>query len=172
MKPLQTNCGSRVSRAEVLSQLRIHWLEGPFPAGLPYTQVSGFCFTDAGKLLLIRDQGEYGIPGGKPETGETHVQTLIREVMEEAQCELEKFTFVGYRRIEGDPNWLEGRPHAQVRYACWIRAVGPQVVDIATERMFERSFWTPRAAVRCLNWGDEGVQQVSSACRALGVPWI
>ncbi|RXK52039.1 NUDIX hydrolase [Halorientalis pallida] len=38
---------------------------------------------DAGRVLLVREDGEWLAPGGEVEPGETHEEALVREVEEE-----------------------------------------------------------------------------------------
>jgi ADP-ribose pyrophosphatase YjhB (NUDIX family) len=43
---------------------------------------------DAGRVLLVREDGEWLAPGGEVEPGETHEEALIREVREETGVEI------------------------------------------------------------------------------------
>jgi ADP-ribose pyrophosphatase YjhB (NUDIX family) len=50
----------------------------------PMTWAVGAVVTDdAGRVLLVREDGEWLAPGGEVEPGETHEDALVREVIEE-----------------------------------------------------------------------------------------
>ncbi|WP_336002780.1 NUDIX hydrolase [Halorientalis halophila] len=50
----------------------------------PMTWAVGAVVTDdAGRVLLVRENGEWLAPGGEVEAGETHEEALVREVREE-----------------------------------------------------------------------------------------
>lgn len=131
---------------------------------LPVTRVYGFCFNQQGEILLTFDQGSYGLPGGKPENDETHEETLIREVLEEVQCEIADLEYIGYQHVTIDPDKLIGAAYAQLRYACRVTKLLPQMVDVATGRFIDRRFASPTDAAALLDWGDNGRQQIASAC--------
>lgn len=124
----------------------------------------GLCFNQRGEILLTFDQGSYGLPGGKPEDGETREETLIREVLEEIQCEIESLEYIGYQHVTGDPDKFSGASHAQLRYACRITKLLPQMFDMATGRFIDRRFASPTDAAALLGWGVNGRQQIASAC--------
>lgn len=47
---------------------------------------------EEGKIFMVHTvNGDYKFPGGGVETGETHEETLRREVLEETGCEIERF---------------------------------------------------------------------------------
>jgi ADP-ribose pyrophosphatase YjhB (NUDIX family) len=56
-------------------------------------------FDEAGRLLLQRraDDGDWGVPGGALDTGETLAQTAQRETREETGIEVEPVQFLGIR---------------------------------------------------------------------------
>ncbi|MFB6083354.1 MAG: NUDIX hydrolase [Halorientalis sp.] len=55
----------------------------------PMTWAVGAVVTDdAGRVLLVREDGEWLAPGGEVEPGETHEEALIREVAEETGVEI------------------------------------------------------------------------------------
>ena len=144
--------------------LKLEWCLGAPPRDLPVTQVYGFCFNQRGEILLTFDQGSYGLPGGKPENDETPEETLIREVLEEVQCEIADLEYTGYQLVTGDPDKIGGASYAQLRYACRITTLLPQMVDVATGRLIDRRFASPTAAIALLGWGDNGREQIASAC--------
>lgn len=144
--------------------MELEWCPRALPDDLPVTQVYGFCFNQRGEILLTFDQGAYGLPGGKPEAGETPEETLIREVLEEVQCEIDNLEYIGYQRVTVDPDKFGGASYAQLRYACRITKLLTQVLDVATGRFIDRRFASPTRATALLDWGDNGRQQIASAC--------
>jgi 8-oxo-dGTP pyrophosphatase MutT (NUDIX family) len=83
------------------------WPWGPVrtifePAEPPVELVSNINivpFDDTG-WLIIRQQIGWGIVGGTLELGETYMDTLKRELLEEAGCELVNFEILGALRME------------------------------------------------------------------------
>lgn len=68
------------------------------PAGTPHG-ASGVCFTDGGEVVLIsRDGYGWGLPGGRPEGDERWVDTLRREVLEEACATVVEARLLGFGR--------------------------------------------------------------------------
>ncbi|HET6452687.1 MAG TPA: NUDIX domain-containing protein [Spirochaetia bacterium] len=58
---------------------------------MPQFQVVALAHVSGRKLLLVRSAGKNGfyLPGGKPEPGESEMETLAREIREELDCGLE-----------------------------------------------------------------------------------
>jgi ADP-ribose pyrophosphatase YjhB (NUDIX family) len=117
------------------------WHEASSYKGLhPIIQVSGVCFDNQGRVLLMRQTNEAGklwnIPGGHPEVGETPDQTLIREVYEETTVKVGVHAMIGYQEvIETDKPTVY-----QLRYAAIIERVDPQQIDPAKGTIHERIF--------------------------------
>ena len=143
---------------------KLEWCPQALPHDLPVAQVYGFCFNQRGEILLTFDQGAYGLPGGKPENDETREETLMREVLEEVQCEITDLEYIGFQRVSSDPDKFGGAVYAQLRYTCHITKLLPQMVDVATGRFIDRRFASPADAAVLLDWGDNGRQQIASAC--------
>ncbi len=97
----------------IVSKLEVSWFEGWPAPNLAVTQVYGFCYDKKWNVLLLDGQGVFGLPGGKPETGETYEATLKREALEEAQVELLDVIVIGYQLVQGDRSLLEGAPYAR-----------------------------------------------------------
>ncbi|MFA5551071.1 MAG: NUDIX hydrolase [Trueperaceae bacterium] len=82
------------------------------------TQVYGLCLTPVGQLLLVSQDGEFWtLPGGHPEPGETHADTLTREVWEEACARVTEHQYLGAQRV-ADPG--EAEPYYQLRYIARV----------------------------------------------------
>jgi hypothetical protein len=58
----------------------------------PIKNVSGICLNENEEVLICREPGQtnWGLPGGGPETEETPIETLKRELMEEPILKLIK----------------------------------------------------------------------------------
>ncbi|MFB6179414.1 MAG: NUDIX hydrolase [Halorientalis sp.] len=56
-------------------------------AGLTWA-VGAIVTDDAGRVLLVREDGQWLAPGGKVEPGETHSEAVVREVREETGVEV------------------------------------------------------------------------------------
>lgn len=74
----------------------LKWVEGDVlpPAGI--TQVSGYIINNAGKLLIVKDNKHWTIPGGKPKEGESTLGTLERETFEEAYVTVSNPFLIGH----------------------------------------------------------------------------
>jgi ADP-ribose pyrophosphatase YjhB (NUDIX family) len=105
----------------------------------PITQVYGVCFDQNGKILVIHEPGkEWNIPGGKPEKNERPIDTLSREISEEASVIIGKSEMIGYFKVIAP-----GIANYQLRFACLIKEVNDLRVDQATGFMNERKFVAP-----------------------------
>jgi len=66
-------------------------------------------FDDAGRVLLIRenyDRRRYGLPGGAVEPGETPVEAVVREVLEETGLEVDVGPLVGMYTLRNPEHTL------------------------------------------------------------------
>ena len=61
-------------------------------------RVVALAHISAGRLLLVRSSGKDGfyLPGGKPDPGESDLETLAREIREELDCDVDPSTLVYY----------------------------------------------------------------------------
>ena len=85
------------------------WHPGIIPEGIPVQQVYGFCSTEDNLVALVRekDDARYTLPGGGVEKGETALEALCREFMEEVQFAPEDIRLLGSLEVispgaEGD----------------------------------------------------------------------
>lgn len=79
------------------------------------------CICD-GKMLLVNhsEWNIWGIPGGTREDGESIEQTLAREILEEANCEVLDFTPISYQKIVDSKSDVSYR----TQYICNVRPLG------------------------------------------------
>ena len=74
--------------------------------------MAGVCFTGHGEILLVSAaDGQWGLPGGHPESGESWNVTLRREVLEEACATVREEVYLGAQRVES----VNESPHYQLR---------------------------------------------------------
>lgn len=138
-------------------QITIAWLPAPFePPRNAITQVSGICFTSAGKIVLVAGrQGYWALPGGRPEPNDTLEQTLAREVREEACAVVRRSAYLGAQQVN-DPNDPDG-PHVYYQARYWAR------VELRRFRpkleTAQRILVAPPAFVDTLKWASAAIAQ-------------
>ncbi len=56
-----------------------------------WTGANGFCFNEKGEVAIVweTEKNYWTLPGGGKENNETPVETFVREVREETQCDIE-----------------------------------------------------------------------------------
>ncbi len=140
--------------------LTFRWFAAPVPDSLPVSQVYGWCFAECGRVLLRDDAGKIGMPGGKPEPGETREETLHREAMEECQIMLDSPVYLGYQEVTPSDG---ARPYAQMRYAVRIASFLPRAVDPDKGRMYRRLLTPVHRAPARLDWGVPNLLQAAAA---------
>ena len=117
------------------------------PAGKNHGS-AGICLTPEGCVVVVREDGaSWGLPGGRPEPGESRRQTLEREVGEEACCYVEEAILLGYVRAECLAGHEAGLVivRANWRAAVSVQAWAPQY------EMVERLLLPPRDALERLD---------------------
>ena len=87
----------------------------------PEPTVGALIFNDYGQLFLMRShkwKGQYVIPGGHIELGETMVDALKREVKEETNLEIFDIEFVCFQEFIHDDRFWQRRHFIFFDYAC------------------------------------------------------
>ncbi len=88
-------------------------------------------------LLLVNERGEWDLPGGRPDPGEDHGATLMREVREETGLEIR----IGARV---DEHLFEVLPQRFVRIVVYVCTLGGEMpVTVSHEHQEIR--WVPVA---------------------------
>jgi len=104
----------------------------------PSLAVDCVVFDPQGRLLLIRRknppfQGQYALPGGFVEYGETIEQAAARELSEETGLHAIKLSLIG---VYSDPN-RDPRGHVvSIAYLAQVSDFVPQAADDATQAEF------------------------------------
>jgi len=88
------------------------------PSGRPFG-ASGVCITPDDKAVIVSSNGHlWSLPGGRPEGSETALETLYREMAEEACVSIQEAQLLGFCRIT-DSNGLTA---GVSRVRAWFRA--------------------------------------------------
>lgn len=74
------------------------WVEGGDAPIEHVSQVSGYVFDKHKNVLIVKNKN-WTIPGGHLEQGETYIETLEREVKEEACVEIENISYLGCVKV-------------------------------------------------------------------------
>ena len=121
------------------------------------TQVSAVCFNENGEILLVKNPKKdyWTIPGGTPENNESPEETLIREVSEEATCDIENLKFLGAIKVNfpNNKNKVEGDDFYQLRYYAEIKKVNEHSIDPDLQVKRDRIFIKPEDYFKYVNYG-------------------
>ncbi len=132
------------------------------------TQVYGIIFNKKGQILLVNiKKGNWSLPGGTPEqTDKSYEDTLKREVLEEADIEIDKIIPLGYQ----NSCFIDEKnsDHQQLRYLATVKKILPQTEDPAYGIISKRKFISPRDFLKYCHWGKIGEAMVKSAIKKHG----
>jgi len=87
----------------------------------PEPTVGALIFNTLGKLFLMKSHkwgGNYVIPGGHIELGESAVDALKREIKEETGLDIFDIEFIGIQEFIFDPAFWKKRHFVFLDYAC------------------------------------------------------
>jgi len=138
----------------------------------PVCQVSGFCFDNEGKVLLVREPGEdfWMLPGGTPEDGESFEETLVRELDEEASCDVSEPSLLGAIKVyyPNNPNKKQGENFFQLRFVARVDKVKELTDDPARGVKHERIFVSPEEFCDYASWKKMGEVMIRDAVELFG----
>jgi ADP-ribose pyrophosphatase YjhB (NUDIX family) len=125
----------------------------------PVTQAYGFCYDDDGKLLVvdIHLDGRFQVPGGTVEAGETTIDTLQREIIEEANTTIYDIQYLGMQKVENDQ---DDEIIYQSRYFARIREIGEPKPDPDKGYVLPRKLIDPREYTKVSHWGPIGAELI------------
>lgn len=105
---------------QISESCKLLWIDKFQFKGEKYTQVSGYIFNDKNQLLIVRNGKVWTIPGGHPEPNENTLETLNREIMEEACITLENVEYLGAVEVIED-----NEKYYQLRYTAKVKEILP-----------------------------------------------
>ena len=101
---------------QITENCKMMWREGFKLTNERHTQVSGYVFNEKGQLLIVKNGENWTIPGGHPEAGENYLETLNRELWEEACVTLKDINYLG--AVEVVEN---GETYYQLRCTAYLK---------------------------------------------------
>ena len=133
------------------------------PSDVLADRVYGFAFTPEGTMLLVSDAGgEYWLPGGGVEAGETAAAALARELREEAAASLTACEKLGTQLAENE----KGEQSYQAFYWCRITLAEKFLPQF---EISERKLVEPHTFLDELFWGRHDPKAEMLLERALGI---
>lgn len=129
----------------------LEWIESEsIPKNTKISQVVGYCIDGTGKILIIKNKRGWGFPGGHPEPEETSIDTLSREVREEACVTIREPKLIGYMEVKDPKNEsVEGKHYIQLRYLAKIETVNEFKKEFETS---ERDFVDVNSLSQYISW--------------------
>lgn len=104
-------------------KIRYIWHPGVIPEGVPVDQVYGFANDIDNNIVIVRDKDEqrFTPPGGGVEKGETPLEALKREFLEEVQFEPKNIKLMGSLEVVNpSAEDVIQRHNLQVRFVCEV----------------------------------------------------
>ena len=134
----------------------------------PVTQSYGFCYNDENELLVVETltSGKWQVPGGHLEASETAVDTLHREIIEEADVKIKDIIYLGAQKIT---NNQDDKFEYQVRYAARVEAVLPRTPDPDKGFIIPRKFVDPYTYNQLADWGVIGDELIRLSMEKIGI---
>lgn len=119
-------------------------------------QVNGILFNNEGKILIINIVGNWQLPGGHIEKGESYEEGLRREISEEADIEVEDITPFGYLRVAEIKEGILQPESIQLYCLTKVKRLNKQTVDPCYNKISKRKFIDSEKFTTYIPWGNIG----------------
>lgn len=126
-------------------------------------QANGILFNDEGKILIVNIIGNWQLPGGHIEKGESCEEALKREIREEADVEINNITPLGYLKVNEIKDGLLKPEFIQVYYFARIIKLNKQTIDPAHNKIPERKLIKPEKFTDYITWGNIGKEIINKS---------
>lgn len=131
---------------QISKNCKMLWKENFDLKNEKYTQVSGYIINEKNQLLIVKNKDYWTIPGGHPEVNETKIETLEREIMEEASIKIKDIKYIGAVEV------LENNKlYYQLRYTAKVSEILPFKEEWET---CERKFIDFKDLRNYISWAD------------------
>lgn len=150
-------------------EVSLEWIEdSDFDKYKPCKQVYGICFNQQSEILIIKNPngGDWQIPGGKPERGESYSETLKREMQEEANVRVEKVRPLGVQKVVVEKEG-EQEVYFQMRMICQLEKKLKRTEDPALGVIYERKFVPAEEVNEWVEWGEIGKRMFEEAVKEI-----
>jgi len=128
----------------------------------PITQIQAIAFIDKDHIVLYKSgRGNYGCPGGHPESGESWEETLKRETREEISAEVLKCGPIGYLK---ETNLETNEIKYFLRYWAHVKLIN-EPIDDPDDDARERFVFMIDEAKEKLDWGETGQKLIDLAIK-------
>lgn len=127
------------------------WYDESDPAKVPPAlQVYAVAIKENGKAILVHHKrGDWQLPGGTVESGESIHDTLVRELAEETNCEIIWSELLGYQTVDVEPD------ACQVRFVALVRQIdGKPFIKDPAGSIVENVEVNPSDLNGYLKWGS------------------
>ena len=130
------------------------------------SQAYGVLFNKKGEILIIStDEGNHwGLPGGTPEKYDKNFEeTLIREISEEGDVEVENVIRLGFQNVSSLDKSIPDKQ--QLRYFGKIKKINKQTIDPAYNKILLRKFVKPEKFIQETGWGKIAEYVISKSVK-------
>jgi 8-oxo-dGTP diphosphatase len=129
----------------------LEWLPAPFIAPNELIiQSGGICFNENHKIILVRQEKGWYIPGGHPEENETLEEALIREIAEEACAKVLDYRYLGCIKNTEIESLKPGKIPVFYKARYWVKVqLSPFIPQFETTG---RAEILPEEFVKIIGW--------------------